>query len=553
MTIFPFEDKAVSLLSRKENLVSMRHSHDEGFEEIQTLLWPFRGELNTEFLHDGYDRVPSVYDSTGMTSLHNLVNFSKGRLFPPDFPWVVCGPPADFDEAARRSMRIRKAYQTSAERLLHEFSVSNFYDVSTDWVRDITAIGNCATSVEEQNKIGSKRSGFRGFVFDPIDISRIYWQLDRMDNPLFVAVEYSMHGREVLDEFGDPGMVIFDKVLDKNHKGLLERFEIWHVVIPNENHLPNGIKCDTNRPWCSFWIEPKSKQILREGGFNEHPYIIQTWNRVRREWYGNGLGHLIRPDVAGLNSGRAMILEAIEADLLPPLMVEHESVMMYDQSDAATMSVRSSRDGVEPKYLRSGARITDADSIFRQDKDQIRDVMLGDIIGEPDTEPRSAEETIARASRSQLRASTLTEVIKKILMNKVNRCLDMMVRRGALPELVEVMEETGNDKMDIQFVSPFFTLQKSTVSQNTLSFAAAIKELASVKPNVADRVNYDNYAKILADLFNVPVDMLHDDEVFTEKRVADARAAALQQQLSIAGLARPQAQTPTPQLPLVGA
>jgi len=550
--MLPFEDRETVLMERIRNMQSMRYSHDEGFEEVQALLWPFRGELNTQHIHDGFDRALPVYDSTGMVALHNLVNHTKGKLFPPDFPWITFGPPRSFDEQTRKDPQIRKAYQQTAERLLHEFSVSNFYDASTEWVRDTVAIGNMASAFQERSKISSSASGFRGFSFEPVDISRIWWTLDRHDTPLFCAVKYTMHGREAWEEFGDPGHIISQKLM--SGRGMLERFDFWHITFPNENKLPGGIKVDSNRKWASIWLEPMSKKIVREGGFNEHPYTIQTWNRIGREWYGNGLGHLIRPDVAGLNAGRAMVLEALEADLLPPLLVEHDSVVKYDQSDAATMSVRSQRDGQRPEYLRSGANIAEADSIFRSDRQQIKDVMLGDVIGEPNTEPRSAEETVARQARSQLRASTLTEVVKKALMAVVNSSVEMMMRRGALPELAEVMDATGNNALDIRFVSPFFTLQKSTTAQNSMSFLAAVKEMAEVNPKVTQKVNYDAATDLVADLFNVPQDLLVDPEIVTEKRIADARAVAVDKQMEVAQAmgARPQAPLQSPGAPVVG-
>lgn len=532
MTMFAFEERANVLLSRKENLKSMRHSHDEGFEEVQALLWPFRGELNTEFLHDGHDRVLSIYDSTGMVALHNLVNFTMGRLFPPDFKWLTFGPPRSFSQELREDLDIRRAYQQSAERMLHELSVSNFYDASVDWVRDIIAIGNVGHTMTEADKRVSKGPGFRGFAFEPIDISRIWWQLDRQDFPIFAAVKYTIHGREALEEFGDPGPVLSQKIT--GGRGLLERFEFWHFVFPNENNIPGGIRVGSNRTWASFWVEPLSKTIVREGGFNEHPYLIQTLNRVGKEWYGSGLGHLVRPDVAGLNAGRAMVLEAIEADLLPPLLVEHDSVVKYDQSDAATMSVRSQRDGQKPEFLTAGSNIAAADFIFRSDREQVNSIMLGDIIGEPETEPRSAEETVARQARSELRASTMTTVIKKILMKIVNQGVEMMIRRGAMPELQEVMEATGNRSMDIRFVSPFFTEQKATTAQNSLAFNRAVRELAELTPDVMDRMNNDKFVTILGDVFNAPVDMMNSDEVFTTIRIAKARARALQSQIEAA-------------------
>ena len=497
-------------------------------QDIYLYCKPFAGELDTRTTARGEQKHKSVNDTTAMQARQNLTNFMKARIFPANVPWLRFEPPGirAFDADVRMDA-IARADEISM-KVLDAYDESNFYAEATTGADDLMLIGNAGTTVEE--RVPRQRGGgdtFGGLSFQTKPLQDCFWQTDKDGDAWIVFIRQRFPATDAFDFFdGQPGPAV-RKRMDNNPMEIVEY--LW-CIFRNENNKPGGIKVDTELPWASVWLSNEDEfdnQRVREGGFNENPAVIERWQPVPGEEWGRGLGFIARPDAAGLSAGRGQILIAVGRELNPRIVLEHNSLLQVEAGQSGTVVMREPQK-FAPFYLNSGTNFPAANEIFRQDRDQIRQTFLADIIEEPETQPRSALESSLRTSRGLQRAAMLAEVIEKYIGKLIDRTVRIMHRAGALPEIDEIAEITGQPVIVPRLVSPFFSAQKQAVMESLLLFGQTMIELSrsAQRPEMLDRIDWDRYTGKLAELSDIPKEVFLTDEKLGQVRVARAKEAA---------------------------
>jgi hypothetical protein len=535
----PRNDEA-ELLARWNLMRQQRRPHESPWFDIWDQQNPYRGTLDTvesqldadtRIFYDDDTRMTRVYDTTGMNALHELVNFIKGQIFPNNVDWLSFDAPQDLED----DVEIRTLYHKTGTRILRGLADSNFYMASTPGLRDLLSIGNECTAVQESSP---KRQGagntFGGGFFNSISMERVWWQLDQQGNVLFMVVQYDMPTRDAFDFFETPGRAVMDQLRSGK---TMKMVRYLNFVFPNENPVVGGIRSATDKPWVSKWmlIQEGANEIMQDGGFEQNLYTRSGWDPIANSEYFAGLGHISRPDIAGVNAGTAQVLLSIGRDLNPRLMVEHEMVIQVaDPGPGGTLVVRNPK-RFPPQYLQSSTDYTAANDVFDKQREQIRRVYLADLLQNPDAAERSAEAVIDRQGRTLARIASLAEVIEhQYLKPKVEAFAGLMFRAGALPEFEEIVARTGRGVGDLKFTSPFFTIQRAQTVQEDRAFIQHMLEIvgATQDLSVLDGIDFDEYRDNIAKVTGVSATILRNDSDIAARRAARARQAALQQTIA---------------------
>ena len=317
----------------------------------------------------------------------------------------------------------------------------------------------------------------------------------------------------------------------------MEQVSFLHFVYENENTIPKaGIKTAEDKPWVSVYITgvedsvSGSPEVIREGGFDFCPYVIARWMVVDGEEYGRGRGHLARPDAMGINELRRQILIAAGKDLNPPLMVEHDTMVELDIAPNGLMITRPAvKQG--PQYLKSGTNYQVADAMAKEDREQILKAFLGDLLTEPESQPRSAEESRQRQSRALQRLSATADIVNyEFLDPLMDGIIEVMRRSGYLPEFDMLAAELPEAELEISYQSPFFTAQKASGSMRVQAFLERRLALyqATQNPVFLDDISPDQVARYDAMVSDIPAMILRTaEEVEALRR---ARAEQMEQQ-----------------------
>jgi hypothetical protein len=187
---------------------------------------------------------------------------------------------------------------------------------------------------------------------------------------------------------------------------------------------------------------------------------------------------------------------------------------------------------LNPSYLKSEANYQIADEIAREDREQIRKAFMGDVFEDPETQPRSAEESRQRQSRVLQKMAAPAEVMSyEFLTPLINSVIELMSRGGALPEL-EALSKEADVEVEAQYQSPVFTAQKAS---NTFKVQAFLERRlmmfqATQDPVWLDDVDYDAVTAYDAKISDVPSEIFRTADEILKIREARAAQQAMQMQ-----------------------
>jgi hypothetical protein len=213
-------------------------------------------------------------------------------------------------------------------------------------------------------------------------------------------------------------------------------------------------------------------------------------------------------------------------------MVEHDTMVELDITPNGLMVTRPPVK-MGPQYLKSETRYDVADLIARQDREQIQKAFLGDLLDEPETQPRSAEESRQRQSRALQRLSASADIVNyEFLDPLITSIIEIMQRAGHLPELDMLAERMPNAEIEISYQSPFFTAQKASGSMRIQAFLERRLALyqATQNPVYLDDISPDQLARYDAMVSDIPAIILRTPEQVEALRLARAEREMQQQQ-----------------------
>lgn len=517
------------LINRFEMLKNRRVNFEDSWQDISDLMMPYRGDITT-LRSQGSRRVNGVFDSTAMQAADTFVNFLKGAIIPSGTDWVRLRAKPPFDG----SVEIRMILDRVAQKILSALSDSNFYTEAASFIRDFAVLGNGTLHVKEDRPLlDEEGSTFGGLVFQAIPVGRMWWHVGHKGKPFFIAREIEMPAIDAYRFFDGYAGEQVDQCLTMNDP--MENVKFIHFVYENENKIPKTkIKSPEDKPWISCYVADidMNPRVVKEGGFDFCPYIVARWMVVDGEEYGRGRGHLARADAMGINELRRQVLIAAGKDLNPPLMVEHDTMVELDITPNGLMVTRPPVK-MGPQYLKSETRYDVADMIARTDRDQIQKAFLGDLLDEPETQPRSAEESRQRQSRALQRLSASADIVNyEFLDPLITSIIEVMQRAGHLPELDMLAEKMPNADIDISYQSPFFTAQKASGSMRIQAFLERRLALfqATQNPVYLDDISPDQLAKYDAMISDIPAIILRTPEQVEALRMARAEREMQQQQ-----------------------
>lgn len=507
------------LMNRLQKMKSVRANHENAWQDISNYMMPFRGDITTKS-SGGSRRVKPVFDSTAMIAADQLVNFMKGSLLPPSQDWLRLEPAYDLQDEAM----IREVLDITAQRILAKLQESNFYNESTSALRDLVVLGNSTMLVEEEPVNPSNTSGI---VFEAVPIGRMYWAQGKGGRILMVCREFEMPAIDAVRYFDNPGQEAL-KNLESGKP--MDMVKYHQFIYENENKLYGGLPSKTNKTYRSVYLtEGAVGEIVKEDGYDVAPYVVSRLQRVDGEEYGRGRGHLARSDARGLSELRRQVLMAAGKDLNPPLMVEDDSMVDLDIANGGIMVTRPPVK-ISPNYLRSGADYAAADRIAREDRDQIRQAFLSDVLAEPASQPRSAEESRQRQARSLQRLAAAADIINNEFLGPVIRSVAaIMSRRKELPEAEELASSLGQDISGVvKFSSPFFSAQKQDSAQRVMSFLERRIGMfqATQDPAFMEDIDPDRLRNFDAKMSDVPATIFRSQEEIDQIRQARAAKAA---------------------------
>jgi hypothetical protein len=530
------------LMMRLDHMRGRRGSHENVWQEISDLTMPWRGDILTK-RSDGSRRVNGIFDSTAILMAEQFASFLKGAVVPSGSDWLRYTIDGTDDD-----IEVRELLDIVARKVLRELHRSNFYPQAGTFLRDMSVLGN--GTMATMKKPSLKNAGWTGLMFEAVPVRRVWWHVGPTQTPEIIFREIEMTALDAFRFFGGRAGATVDHFLARNMR--MEQVSFFHAVYQNEEGVPGGLTPPERKPWISQWIEPLRQELLRTSGFENNPYVVGRWMAVDGEEYGRGRGHLARIDAKGLNELRRQILIAVGKDLLPPIVVENESVVEFDVGPDGIM-VSKPPLKFNPYHLKSGADYPAADAMADRDRAQVRAAFFGDALSEPESQDRSAEASRQRQARAIQRMAAPAEVVEKDFLGPVVATVtETMHRHGQLEEIDQLGEMLGETEADIQFVSPFFTAQKAAPLERVRAFLGERLALfQGTKDEVWLRdVDPEGVTKLERRLADLPAEIFRTEQELESLKAVEAQKDAVQRALeirsAIGGGSQPRTRAPLP-------
>ena len=446
-------------------------------------------------------RNSKILDATGTTAARTLASGMMNGVTSPARPWFrlrVPGMPVE-------SGTVRIYLDEVQRRMLLVMAESNFYNSMAIVYLDLVVFGTSAMLIYEDFKevIRCYNSALGEFYLG---------QDSRLQTNIF-AREFSYKVHQIVERWGVEN--VSDSVREAFKKGggsLMNSHRIVHLIEPN---IEDAGRISSRFKFREYYWEESAEigNVLEVRGFRELPGVFTRWETTGNSSYGNSPCMDALPDVIQLQFETKAKAQSLDLMNHPPLIAD---VQLRNRPTAllphgVTFVSGAASFGAKPVYevrppiAEMGADILD----IRQ---RIREILHNDLfkmISQLDTVRSATEIDARREEKLVLLGPVLERFENEALDPSITRIFAIMGRKGLLPDVPPELAET---ELEIEYVSVLSDAQRAVGTAAHERFAQFTGNLAAIRPEVLDIVNWDALIRDYGERIGVPGIAINDEE-----------------------------------------
>jgi hypothetical protein len=479
-----------------------RSQFERTWAEIARLCLPSQENWFGEPPAEGPD--PRIYTTVGLEGLRRCAAALASVLAPDGERFhdlVIDGDPEREREVAERALRALEVLRDQG----------GFQAAIQTALQGMVAFGHGCVEVRDVPG--------RGLAYRAIPSQEVWFaenELGRVDR---VHRRYRLTGWQALEAFGDD---LPPRVREQAERNPGVELSFLHCVYPREK----------GPGYDSVHLLADSYEEVQEGTYRTLPYVIARFQAVPGTVYGRGPAWYALTALRALNVMRRNALIADNLRARPVL------------ATAATI--------VPPPALRPGAihrgwlspegrpLVAPLDLGTRADVSQLEEALILEVnaafmtslfldaaLDEPGH--RTATEVQVRVrERAMLLGPIVARLQRELLAPIVQRELDILEHEGGLAEILP----EGVERLDLEFVGPGWRLQGQVQAQGIERTIAVLQPLVAADPGLAQLVDWQAAARLVARANGVPADVLRSQADLA--RLQQQAAARIVQQLGAA-------------------
>lgn len=529
-------------------LFNDRASFISHWRECTDFIVPRRGRFWITDVNRGDRRNGNIIDTTPTLSLRTLKSGMMSGVSSPARPWfrlTVSDPELAEDE------EVKDWLHEVSDRMSRIFLRSNLYNVLPIVYGDMGALGTAAMMIEEDFK-----NVIRFYVF-PVG-SYMIAQDENYKVNVFMR-EFQMTVRQLIDKFGKKknGMPDVDAPdfwdnFSVTVKDLYEKnqWETWiqvvHVIEPNRQH--DGRKFESKfKKFKSVYYERATasqysmdandalEKFLSEKGYDYFPVLAPRWEVTGEDVYGTscpGMDSLGDNKTLQLMEKRGM--QAIEKMVNPPLMgppnLKNQKASVLP-GDVTYVDAREGQQGFKPVY-QVEPKIAELEAKEEQIRQRIKSAFFVDLflmlISDDRLQPPTATEVNEKHEEKMLALGPVLEQLNQDLFDPlIEITFDIMTRQRLLPPAPSKLK---GQNLNVEYISIMAQAQKLVGVGSMQQLWQLVQQIATVDPNILDKIDLDEFLTTYADLLGAPNKVLRTEDAVAAIRQAKAKQAADQQQ-----------------------
>ena len=505
------DEQAVALLRQLNQLEQQRKTWEHHWQEIGDYIIPRKADI-TLSRTAGDKRMEKIFDATAIHAAELLSASLHGMLTNPSSKWFDLqyrNDELNVDDEAKEYL------ESQVEVMYKAYQRSNFAEQIHELYHDLVTFGTGVMLIEDVE--GDIR-------FSTRHISECFLSEDEWGRVDTVFRKFKMSLRAMAKKFGE------EKLSEKRQSELLKdpykEVQIIHAVMPrDDNMIAYGKKDSINKPWKSCYVDPDSKTILRESGFDEFPYVCPRFFKASHEQnYGRSVSMVALPDVKMLNAMSETTIKAAQKQVDPPLMVPDDGFMLPVRTKPSGLNFyrAGTRDRIEP--LNIGANNPIGLNIEEQRRNHIRSCYYVDQLLMGQGPQKTATEVIQLTEeKMRILGPVLGRLTAELLNPMTNRVYNILARKNQFAEPPITLE--GGD-VDVEYVSPLAKAQRQSDIQSVMQMFELLSPLASINAGIFDHFDFDGLIRHILKTLAIPATVTKGEGQVAE----DRENAAMQQQ-----------------------
>lgn len=515
------QNRVEKMITRAKELKSARGNWESYWQDLADYIMPAKADVTRISAPGQKLETQKIYDSTAIQANQILAAGLHSYLTNPASRWFGLRTQ---DKAMMDDQEVKVWFKACEDIIYNTINSSNFAQQIHEMYLDLGCFGTACMYEEE----------------DPKDVIRFYTRplkecliieddRERVDS---VYRLFELTARQAFQQWGDDAGEVVKKAIEKKDFDL--KIEFLHVVEPRYERDPSK-KDNRNMPYSSVYIEVSKKHVIGEGGYGEFPYFVPRFSKVTTEPYGYSPAMISFSDTMQLQLMEQTIMRAAQKIVDPPLVLPHEGFILPFRLSPGALNYRmrgTSDDKIEP--LLTGANIPIGMEMANQRREAINKAFFVDMFlmlsQSVDRRKTATEVSELVTERMLVAAPIIGRLMSELLDPIINRTFGILGRKGLLPVPPEQLLDMP---YVVEYVSPLARAQRMVEITSLGNGLQMIGGVAQFKPEILDKLNADEIADEIWDVYNINPRLIVDDETVQAIREQRAKQQQMQQAMAM--------------------
>lgn len=514
------------LRQRGAALKQERSSWVGHWQEISEYLLPRSGRFFVQDANNGTRRYNRIYDSTGTRALRILAAGMMSGMTSPARPWFKLSTP---DTDLNRYAPVKDWLHKTTLLMRDVFARSNSYRALHAIYSELGAFGTSASIIDDNfDKV---------IHHHPLTTGEFCIATNPLAEVRTLYREFQKTVGDLVLEFGIENVSPTVKTLFDNGA-----FDTWvpvaHIIEPRALRDPRK-RDNKNMPFASYYYELGADKdtYLRESGYELFPAVAPRWDVSGGDIYGNSPGMEALGDIKQLQQEQLRKAQGIDYMTKPPLQAP-ASTKGQDEGNlpGGVVYHDSPGPGVRTQFevrLDLNHLLADIQDV----RERVRGAFYADLfmmLANGANTRMTATEVAERHEEKLLMLGPVVERLhNELLDQKVDITFSRMLKAGIVPP---VPDELNGMDLNIEYVSIMAQAQRAVGTNSIDRFVGNLGAIASMKPDVLDKFDADEWAESYSEMLGVDPDLIVPAEqvALVRKSRAQAQAQAAQQEQALA-------------------
>jgi len=511
------------LLDQYEAAKKGRGVWEDHWQRLGELMLPKRADF-TVTEEEGSRRQGGVvrYDGTAVLAARNLASAIDGLIKPKSERWFQIKVE---DPILNESDGVKQWLAATEDRMFSALynRRARFLQATGEVDLDLVVFGTGVlfTGVNE---------ALDKLLFRSFHLKNTWIQRNHEGDVDTIFIRDMKTARQAVQQWGEDK--VGDSVSAAMSKGdSEEKFEfVWSV---RPRHERDVRKLDNaNKPVASVWLDVENNKQMFNGGFDEFPFQVPTWDNAADEMYGRSPGMVALSDVNTANAQGKTILRAGEKITDPPLLVGHDSVLGRVQMFAGGINYfdtdTAKRLGRIPvEALQTGGNIPIGREMQNDTRDMIWQAFFRNVLQLPIDRPQMTATEVLERKEEFIR--TIGPVFGRLESDYTGAVIDRVFNiMSRMNQFSEPPDEIKGANVRFEYTSPVQRAREQIQAAAAARSAEVLVPYIQADPSVMDNFDGDQISRDVGLASGMPPKWLRTIE--SRNSVREQRQQQIEQQ-----------------------